>query len=297
MAEAVHITPSPFVRVALRLFRPLATRRIVQHPQLSRSLAQARDPLVPVAYLSAVYLRALLAFFLGLFVLASVLVGTGGVGEAEPRVLTAAIVAPVLFSSAVYSFYLLRPDLQKQARRRDLESNLPYALNFLAALAAAGVVPDELFGALGRQSVYGEVAREASMVQRDTKLFSRDLVTAMRDAARRSPSQQFEEFLQGAINTVTSGGDLKTYFLAKAEQFGHENHRRQRAFLEGMGVMAESYVVVAAAAPLFLIVIISVMVLLQQGLDAVFFLNLIVLGVMPIVHATFAYILRTMRPD
>jgi len=178
-----------------------------------------------------------------------------------------------------------------------LEANLPYALNFMAALSSAGVVPNEVFGALGSQEVYGEVAREAAWIHRDTKVFSKDLVSALQAAARRSPSQQFEEFLQGSLNTITSGGDLKTYFLAKSEQFTQDNRRRLKGFLESMGVMAESYVVVAAAAPLFLIVILSVMTLLSKTSDPTFLLNILVLLCMPVIHAMFAYILRTMRPD
>jgi archaeal flagellar protein FlaJ len=145
--------------------------------------------------------------------------------------------------------------------------------------------------------VYGEMAAEANLIYRDTKLFSKDLVSALQAAGRRSPSQQLEEFLQGAVSTITSGGDLKTYLLAKAEQFAQENRREQKAFLESLGVMAESYVVVAAAAPLFLLVILSVMMLVSEGLNPTFMLNMLVLVALPVIHSMFAYILRTMRPD
>lgn len=64
-----------------------------------------------------------------------------------------------------------------------------------------------------------------------------------------------------------------------------------------MGVMAESYVVVAAAAPLFLIVILSVMTLLSGGSNPTFLLNILILLCMPVIHAMFAYLLRSMRPD
>lgn len=290
-----HQGPTPFIQVALRWFQPLATKQIRKQHELPRKLAQAAVPIVPVAYLSAIYLRTAIAAAAGLLVFLIYLGASWG--DPDPALLVAFLVSPMLLGALTYSYGLLRPELEISARRRDVEGNLPFALNFLAALAAAGVVPDQLFGALGVQKVYGQVAHEASMIYRDTKLFSRDLVDAMRTAARRSPSKQFEEFLNGAVNTITSGGDLKTYFLAKSEHYSTEAHRKQRAFLESMGVMAESYVVVGAAAPLFLIVIMSVMFLLSSGGDPTLYLNIITLGALPVIHGMFIYILRNMRAD
>lgn len=292
----VSATPRPTAttRLYLRVFGPLAQRHMDRYPDLGVRLLKARNPLVPVSYLANVYGHVTLAALLGGLPL---VLHLAFAGVPPLRLAVPLLFLPVLLAVMVYSYDMLRPDLQIKARRRNVEANLPYALNFMAALSSAGVVPNEVFGALGAQDVYGEVAREAAWIHRDTRVFSKDLVTALQAAARRSPSQQFEEFLQGSVNTITSGGDLKTYFLAKSEQFTQDNRRKLKAFLTSMGVMAESYVVVAAAAPLFLIVILSVMTLLSKGSDPTFLLNILVLLCMPVIHAMFSYILRTMRPD
>jgi flagellar protein FlaJ len=290
----VHAQVAPTVQVAFRLFGNFALRRMDKHPALSTKLLRAGSPVVPVAYLSQTYLAVTAAVLFGLVPIFLVLL-TGAVPE--PRVLLAFVLLPAILAAMTYSYRALRPDMVISAKKRDLEANLPYALNFMAALASAGVVPRQVFQVLGVQQVYGECAAQAALVARDTGLFNKDLLLAMQDAARRSPSQQWEEFLQGAVNTVTSGGELKQYLLGKSEQFSRENRRKQKGFLESLGVMAESYVVVAAAAPLFLIVIISVMLLLQGGSSPILFLNLIVLVALPVIHASFTYILRGLRPD
>ncbi|MEK6975234.1 MAG: type II secretion system F family protein [Candidatus Thermoplasmatota archaeon] len=291
------IGPTAFERLCGRWFGSAGARNLANHPLLGIRLAQARNPLVPSVYLASVYGQVGVAVLVGLLPLVIALVLAGGPVALGVRWIVPLTGLPGLLATATYAWGMLRPDLEAKARRRDVESHLPYALNFMAALASAGVVPVEVFGALGSQRVYGEMAAEANLIYRDTKLFSRDLVTALQAAARRSPSQQLEEFLQGAVSTITSGGDLKTYLLAKAEQFAQENRREQKAFLESLGVMAESYVVVAAAAPLFLLVILSVMMLVSEGLDPTFMLNILVLVALPVIHSMFAYILRTMRPD
>lgn len=290
------LAPTGFERLCGRLLGNVAQRNLAKHPLLGIRLAQARNPLVPSVYLASVYGQAGVAALVGLLPLALALF-LAGADALGVRWVVPLLGLPVLMGTATYAFGMLRPDLEAKARRRDIEANLPYALNFMAALASAGVVPVEVFGALGSQKVYGQMTQEANSIYRDTKLFSRDLVTALQAAARRSPSQQLEEFLQGAVSTITSGGDLKTYLLAKADQFSQENRREQKAFLESLGVMAESYVVVAAAAPLFLLVILSVMMLVTEGLNPTFMLNLLVLLVLPVIHSMFGYILRTMRPD
>lgn len=286
--------PSEATRVFLRWFGGLAGRQLPKHPQLGTKLLKARNPLVPRAYLAATYGHAATAFAGGLLPFA---LYAAVARRPDVRLLVPLAALPFLLGVLVYSFDLLRPDLEVSTRKRDLEQNLPYALNFMASMAAAGVVAAEIFGSLAQQKVYGEVAKEASWIYRDVRLFSKDLVTVLQEAARRSPSQQFEEFLQGSVNTITSGGDLKLYLLAKSEQFTQENRRKQKAFLESLGVMAESYVVVAAAAPLFLIVILSVMGLLAKGVDPTLMLNILILVALPTIHAAFGFVLSTLRPD
>ena len=289
--------PTPGQRLSARLFGPLAAHNLPKHPMLGIKLSRARNPLVPSVYLASVYGHVALAALVGLLPLGFALLLARDPSALGLRWWIPLLALPTFLGAGTYAWDMVQPDLTIKARRRNLETNLPYALNFMAALSSAGVVPVEVFGALGQQPVYGEVAREASLVHRDARLFSKDLVSAMMAAARRSPSQQFEEFLQGGVSTVTSGGDLKSYMLAKADHFNQENRRKQKAFLEALGIMAESYVVVAAAAPLFLIVILSVMMLLTAAMDPTFFLNLLILIALPVIHISFTYVLRTMRPD
>lgn len=286
--------PSRSQRIFLRMFGRMAHGQMPRHPELGTRLAKARSPLVPEAFLANTYGSVLVAFLLGFIPLMVVLVAFPAVPTGT---LVLLLIAPFGVAVMTYSLILLGPDFEASRRRRDIENNISYGLNFMAAMASAGVIPIEIFGALGKQKVYGELAREADWIYRDAKVFAHDLVTALQAAARRTPSRQLEEFLQGSIATVTSGGNLKAYFLTKAEQFAEENRRRQKTFLDSLAIMAESYVVVAAAAPLFLIVILSVMGLLSKGANPIVFLNLLILLAMPVIHGTFTALLRNMRAE
>lgn len=297
--EETHWTDHPptfLEQLALRWFGGMSRKRIRNHPELGIKLSRAGIATVPVAYLASVYMRTFMVFLVGMPFLLFYVAISGG--NPDPRLLIPLVSAPGLFAAITYSYAMLRPDLDIRRRGRDLEENLPYALNFMAALAGAGVVTIEVWAALGAQPVYGEVAVESRAIYRDARILGKDLVTAMKDAAKRSPSQQFEEFLNGSVNTITSGGDLRSYLLSKSEHYTQENRRKQRSFLESLGVMAESYVVVGAAAPLFMIVVISIMALTSSGgPDPISLLNLLILLGMPVIHGTFSYVIGSMRPD
>src|SRR5207302_448672 len=96
-------------------------------------------------------------------------------------------------------------------------------------------------------------------------LLGLDILTAIRKASQRSPSAKFQDFLQGVVTTSTSGGQLKPYFLVKAEQFEKEDRLEMRKKMETLGMLAESFVTVVVAFPLFLVVIMAIMALISKG--------------------------------
>jgi flagellar protein FlaJ len=157
------------------------------------------------------------------------------------------------------------PGSKSKTRKRDIDKRIGPAMSFISAMASADVNIDVIFKELSRQPIYGEIQKEAEWITRDTELLGIDILTAIGKAAQRTPSQRFQEFLQGVVTTSTSGGQLKPYFLQKAEQFEKEHKLEIRAQLETLGLMAESFVTVVVAFPLFLIVIMAIMAIVPGG--------------------------------
>jgi archaeal flagellar protein FlaJ len=115
-------------------------------------------------------------------------------------------------------------------------------------------------------------------------------VKVLQKAIARSPSDKFQEFLQGIITTANSGGSLKLYFMSKSEQFVKENRLQQEKDLQTLGVMAESFVTVVVAAPLFLIIMMSTMAMMgQKGGDTL--LMATVFGMIPTMQFVFAVLI------
>ena len=205
------------------------------------------------------------------------------------------LLAP-LVSVGVYFALLWWPSSVASERSKSIDNNLNYAVNYMAAMASANVTPTAIFQGLSKQDIYGEIQNEAAKVARDIDFFGKDLMKVLQRAMNRSPSIKYQDFLQGIITTSNSGGSLKSYFMAKAEQYLKESRVEQKRTLQTLAVLAESYITVVVASPLFLIVMMSVMGMMGNK-SGVTFLWLIVLLVIPCGQVLFIFILSQIKTE
>lgn len=195
-----------------------------------------------------------------------------------------------------YSSFFIRLPLRIQNRERDINAKLPYAINYLAAMSGSGGTPISMLKGLAKQEVYGEVQKEMAWIVRDAEVLGIDLLTALARAQDRSPSVKLQDFLQGISTNLSTGGDLDTYFQAKSEQYLTENRQQQESFIESLGVLAESFVTVVVAAPLLIVVLMSVMTTFSSGgsLTMGYILTLLVV---PASQLGFILAINTMTPE
>jgi archaeal flagellar protein FlaJ len=306
-AKPVSVALSPWQEFAWRTFGGFVQAHYKEDQDLEDNLLRAHIKLRPEEYLANAWLNTTIAavggvgaaFFLALFLaLLNASITLIAVGFALIAVL------PGLFAYAAYFgvpvLYRGKPAGMAKKRGKQVDKRITPAMSFISAMSSADVPVDVIFKELSKQTVYGEVAKEAEWITRDTELLGVDILTAIRDAAGRSPSSRFQDFLQGVVTTSTSGGQLKPYFLMKAEQFEKEDRLEMRKRMETLGMLAESFVTVVVAFPLFLVVIMAIMALISKGDKSVFVLNLlyVVVGLMiPISQFGFIFVIWNMEQE
>jgi len=210
----------------------------------------------------------------------------------------AAVLLPILGPVGAYYGILSTPSSKAKERGRKIDRKISPAMSFVSAMSSADVNIDQIFKELGRQKIYGEVAEEAAWITRDTELLGVDILTAIRRGAQRTPSRRFQDFLQGVVTTATSGGQLKPYFLLKAEQFERENKLEMLQRTETMGLLAETFVTVVVAFPLFLVIIIAIFAIIGGG--GSFMLEIlwgIVGGMIPLSQFGFIFFMYTLTQE
>ncbi|MEM0492595.1 MAG: type II secretion system F family protein [Candidatus Thermoplasmatota archaeon] len=266
--------------------------------KLQKSLESAHMNIRPAAYLAYVWLTSILvivSILVVLSLLSFVILPFLGV-NLDIMLIIILMIIPFLLGGLVYITLLSYPNSKAKARGKKIDLYLPYALNFISAMSSAGITPTEIFKSLSKQEIYGAIQEEASWIYRDVALLGSDIITSIKANIERTPSQKFKEFLQGTVVTVTSGGSLKSYFMAKADQYTRENRQMQKQRIESLGIMAESYVTTAVAGILLLLIVIPLMMIISGSWNPIF-LYVLVLLIVPLIHMGFAMVIKMMTAE
>lgn len=295
-----YIKLTKFQDLAWRTMGRYAKTKTNTLQQLDDSLLKAHMKIRPEEYLAYVYMAAIVTAIAG--VIAGIVVGVvlfGLMGVSIVMRILVAVLASVLLPVMAYMMLLGSPNGKAKSRGRDIDKKIAAAMSFISAMASADVNIDVIFKELSRQKVYGEISHEAAWITRDTELLGSDILSAIKKAARRSPSTKFQDFLQGVVTTSTSGGQLKPYFLLKAEEYAKENKLALKSQMETLGMLAESFVTVVVAFPLFLVLILAIMAVVGGGNPGfmVMMLYLIVLGMIPISQFGFVFVIWNMSKE
>jgi len=303
-----------FERFCFNLLGRKMKERREEYIQLRNDLLAARMKTPFEAYLatsivSSVIIGLVSAVLVGLFTwllrLPEIVVYRGAVPEAVVSLsqyalvigtVFAVVMGLVIFGSLTYVSFLLYPNVVAGNRRRNIDATLPYAINYVTAMSTAGITPAEVFRLLGESTIYGESAVEARYIAREIDIFGRDLIDAMRIVSATTPSQRMKDFLQGAMASISSGGNLTDYFRTKADQYALENRQTQKLFLDTLGLIAESYVTALVAGTLFLIILQSIMSVLSGDSNPMF-LSVIIYFIIPFGSLMFVIMISSMTPE
>ena len=305
-AKPVSVSLTPKQQVAWRMFGKFVQARRKEDPDLEESLLRAHIKLRPEEYLAVAWMNTTFAA-VGAVIAASVaalFLLFLQIPIFTLLIMLGLVAAIPIFFSYMYFFglpvgYHGKPASMAKKRGHKIDKKISGAMSFISAMASADVPVDVIFKELSKQTIYGEVAREAEWITRDTELLGLDILTAIRKASQRSPSSKFQDFLQGVVTTSTSGGQLKPYFLVKAEQFEKEDRLEMRKKMETLGMLAESFVTVVVAFPLFLVVIMAIMALISKGSSGTILVLLyVVVGLMiPLSQFGFIFVIWNMEQE
>lgn len=287
------MTLTKYQRMSYKMLGRLGERRANQH--LQDALQSAHMEIRAGAYLSYVFLSTIIGLLATMIVIVTfvfILLPLVGV-VLDTGLLVFFLFIPGFIAVIIYAMLLSLPKSRAKKRKKKIDVNLAYAINFISAMASAGVTPTEIFKSLSKQEIYGEVKEESAWIYRDVGLLGYDILSAIKKNIARTPSHRFKEFLQGMVVTVTSGGSLKTYFMHKADQYLWENRNQQKQLLETLGIMAESYVTAAVAGVLLLLIVIPLMMIITGDWNSVF-LYILILIIVPLIHIGFAVVIRGM---
>jgi archaeal flagellar protein FlaJ len=250
---------------------------------------------IRVAVLSGI-LFAIIGYFSSAFLSLQIVTGKAGIANVfnfqmpvlfnfiYPAIYMQALVVIVSFVIGIYIGYITMlkiPGIEKNNRSIKINLTLHNAVAYMYAMRRGGAQLMTIFSSLSdRANIYGEVALEFRQIVRDADFFGYDVVSAIRHLSETTPSEKLKNFLEDLLSVIESGGDMGEFLNTRVRMYQEEARFEQRQFLNVLSIVAESYVTLFVAGPLFLIIIMVVMGMM--GGPAVLQLALVTYAIMPI---------------
>ncbi|MFA4957122.1 MAG: type II secretion system F family protein [Candidatus Methanoperedens sp.] len=268
-----------FDAIAYKLFGENIASKNADLSDLQQKMTYARIGVPALMYLARAYLISLLAalpvggaIFLLFRTKFEAIFGVAA--------LAAVPILAVFSGFLIYNFVVEYPGIVANIRGKKIEMSLPHAVALMHALSRGNGNIISFFEIIGRnKKLYSELSEEANGILIDITMFNIDVPNALKNAGKRTPSESFRNFVESLSTVITSGGDLRSFFLVKSEQYRLKAINENKSFMEMLGLLSEVYVTGFAAGPLFIITLLVVMGVI--GGENFFILNIVVYLIVP----------------
>ncbi len=208
---------------------------------------------------------------------------------------------PAVSFLIVFSIFYMYPFQKVHQKTQNINTNLPFAINHMAAIASAGVPPVKCFEMLAEFKEYGDISNEAKNIVRRVNAFGEDITQSIKYVAQRTPSRDLKDLLYGILSVIESGGNLKDYLneMAQLALFNYKLSRKK--YIHSLSTYADIYTAILIAAPLFLVSILSVMSIVPGqglgGISIIYFMTIGIYVIIPVLNLAFLIFITYTQPE
>jgi len=270
------------------------------HPKLSsleKSIKQAMMPIPFEVYVSSMVFFSMIAGVCGIImgVVASQFIN---IQPASVGFLLPLITGLMLFGMT-FGVLQIIPTFRVKNRAAKLSEEIPHFIGYMSTLATSGLALEGIFKAIAKEETDEDIVKDARFIVRNIDILGMDLITAIKDLIHRTPVGPYSELLDGAIITVSTGGDLKEYFNATAKVQLEEKKMLLQKTTESLGSVAEIYTILLIVFPLLAVIMLSIMGIMSPslgGFDLLTLMNILTFGVIPLSGVLMLIMMDTMVP-
>ena len=261
---------------------------------LRKQLSKANVEITLPEYVSMMVFSTLLAFFGSFMLLGGFFTLTMGIGG----LMLGFIISIVVTILTAAGFYLY-PSIMMKSRASKIRDTLPFATMYLSTLSGTGTSLPDIFKNLGEVDEYGEVSKEAEKISRDIETFGMDVSEALKRAANRTPSKDFEELMWGINHVITTGGSLKQFLQERSDKLMDDYQRRIEQFSETLSLLVEMYITVIIVGSIIFTSMSAVISSFSSSISPTLLVNIQVAAIffgIPMISAMFIILVDGMAP-
>ncbi len=285
-------------RVLRRLyavFRPVVDRIISFYPSIREDLRKSGLGYTAEEYVAGGVGSTLLTFVLVFLIVLAITLPYNLVGSLLLSLFVAIVASLVLLFE-----YITYPQLAAKNRAMEMEEVLPSAVMHMSTLSGTGLSLPDILRILSTMEEYGPLAEEFKRIYKDITVFGKDVITALSDSAKRSPSTLWTETVWGMISVLRSGGSLREYLQLRSKEMKEYRERMEKKLLDRLGLIMELYIVLFVLAPVLGVIMLAVMGFIGgevvAGLDPNTLLLILVYGYVPLAGIVSLAIVNMFRP-
>jgi archaeal flagellar protein FlaJ len=171
------------------------------------------------------------------------------------------------------------------ANRKDqLDRELPFTLSELSVLASTGTSPIRLVRRMAQRDHDPAMTGEFRRIVYKTDVQGKDLITALAETAKESPSLSVRESFWDLANMIHQGGNLDEYLRNKSDDVLKLRRLVQKEFIERLTTFLDMYVSLVLVGVLMIAVgafLLNALGSEAVGLDANELLLILTFGIVP----------------
>jgi flagellar protein FlaJ len=248
---------------------------------LQDNLRKANLPLTAPVYLSIVLLTGIIAIVASLAV--SILVFLFLLNLDGWLFFVLGMVA--LSTVAALAIFPLAMSIRISNRKSKIDRELPFTLSELSILASTGLSPIEVIRRMAQRNVNPAMSGEFRRIVFKIDVEGKDLITALGEVAKESPSELLRGALWDMSNMIHQGGNLDLYLRAKADEIMNLKRSVQKEFIDRLTTLSDIYVSLVLIGVLFISIgafFIDAMGTTIGGIDANTLLLLLTYFIIPV---------------
>lgn len=296
----------PYLRIANKFFMNLSRKMVNEKyfDTLSKDLKKANMEILVEGYVSMMIFTSFLAFGFGVIIALLLILfkynsGTGLEIYSGPLFMRAIKMAviPIAMGIGTYLLLYLYPKTEKGDIEKNINQELPFAVVYMSAVAGSGIEPGAIFKIVALSPEYPYLRKEIRKVLNQINIYGYDLVTALTNVSRNSPSQKLAELFSGLSTTITSGGSLPDFFQKRAEGLITDYRLEREKFTRLAETSMDIYITVVIAAPMILLLIFILLSISEFAVSlSPLYLTFLIIGIIGIINVVFLAILRIKQP-
>jgi len=270
------------------------------HPKLGsleKSIKQSMMPIPFEVYVSSMVFFSMIAgvcgIIMGLVAIQYINIQPASVGFLLP------LITGLMLFGMTFGVLQIIPAFRVKNRASKLSEEIPHFIGYMSTLATSGLALEGIFKAIAKEETDEDIVKDARFIVRNIDILGMDLISAIKDLIHRTPVGPYSELLDGAIVTVSTGGDLKEYFNATAKVQLEEKKMLMQKTTESLGSVAEIYTILLIVFPLLAVIMLSIMGIMSPslgGFDLLTLMNILTFGVIPLSGVLMLIMMDTMVP-